>query len=544
MSIDLKENKYREKKPMETIIQIRELLLKLKILPIENKWYICNQIYIVDLVIPYSGIHVYGNGTNYYIALADGYMELMKGLQNLLFFNKNNGFISNSHKFSWAPDEVTINIDEKHMENSIFRVFNLHNEYTNDKTDSELICLPFADMQFGGICHIPSNSLSIHGMCSGNSKDEALVEGICNIMKEYVRVKMEEKQITPPNVPRTYLNKYGFIKKLIYNIRKDTDAQIILKDCSLGEGFPVLGAVLLNRNKHECFFSLGCHPIFEVAAEEALVSLISSYTLEREGTNLINNQIQTNCLINLFSKESNYLFKPFPLEEASTTGRLFNYLTNLLKLKKFRLMIRDVSFLGFNSYNVVIPEMEISQQKQDTTLSKFLLLKQWIDEKNYKGLTDYLLKHPQFLLTSINEVYDIIIDNLTWYNENIGMNFVLELIQSNDLGNAAIILEKIISTQYCETTLYQCLLEIIHLKEKNFEDYEILNLLNNLYTVKTIKDITQLFNKAKDYLINCYHCKSCVYKNYCSYAKKRSIYYKLMNIYGKTTIDQLSLTYG
>ncbi|MFZ7131532.1 MAG: YcaO-like family protein [Eubacteriales bacterium] len=552
MTTNLKNNKYKEKKPMETILMIREILAKLKIIPIENSWFHLSDIFMVDLMIPNSGIHAYGKSCDYYNALANAYVELMKYLQNFFYFKGNSDFQSNHSKpFIWAPDEENITKEAYYDSENQWRdcLSNSHIQQSTleDALPKKFICLPFVNIHYNAISNIPVNMLTHTGMCAGNTKEEALVNGLCDIMEQYVYHMIYWEQIVPPDIPKNYVQKFVSIKKLIHAIKRERNLQIVLKDFSLGKGYPTVGAMILDSECHQCTISLGCHPIFEVAAEKAIVSLISKVTFCKSLRQICKKHIESQIQYqkHLLVNQPDYTFKPFPLEEACSNKRLFNYLTNLLKLKGYHLFIRDVSFLGFPSFHITVPELSAKNIKESNPYALYMLYKQLLSHGDFHQLMDILSLDMTPLFIGMDSIYEVQIKTIPWYIENIGICIILELIEKKCFWGACMLLQRMIPSleTHPKKTYYVCLMDVIQLKEQNFNDTYIIKALNHLYQPKMVNEVISLCDNINNVLLNCYHCKNCHYRRNCTYQQTRNIYYKLIDIYSKNPIGQLSLTY-
>lgn len=529
MSNIFKNNKYKDCDPIETILTIRKLLDNLKIIAIEKEWLYSRNIYIVDLMIPSSGIHVYGEGTDYYQALSDSYIKLIGGLQNFSFFSTNHlPLISNekSLSFTWAPDEI---ID-------------------NDSNNLESISLPFMDTSTNTLINIHTDNLTNIGMCAGNTKEEALVTGLCKIIEEYVYNKINNNEITPPPFPKSYINKFPWINELLKRVDRETNKKIVLLDCSLGLGYPVVGAMTLDIENRQCQISLGCHPIFEIAAEKSIITLVSKIYIKKRTLNTLADQYRYHIYQqkHLLYHDYDYSYKPFPLEDADSNKRLFTYLYNLLQLKDFHLYIRDLSFLGFHSYHLVVPELIVENNKNNQLYNRYLTLKNIITEKPLIQSLDSIIQNFDLLFINIEDVFNIELEQIPWYYTNIGMNLVMCLLPFHNYALAADLLQRMIPYYNDDSQQMKssCLLESIRLKEQNLKNTDIEKTMSFMYNSKLTKEVIYLLDRKHPIAMNCYECKGCYYKKICSYPSKKNIYKIIKDKYAENPIGQLSLTYN
>jgi hypothetical protein len=111
-------------------------------------------------------------------------------------------------------------------------------------------------------------------MCAGNTREEALLQGISEIIERYVNYKILEGSIIPPTIPEEYLKKFPPQYYMIQTFMKTSNYKLIVKDCSLNEGFPAVGIVVIDSQHQKYFWGLGAHPVFEIALERTLTELL------------------------------------------------------------------------------------------------------------------------------------------------------------------------------------------------------------------------------------------------------------------------------
>lgn len=91
----------------------------------------------------------------------------------------------------------------------------------------------------------------------------------------YISIEMISLQkIVPPTIPRTYLAKFSQIAGMISAIEAKGNFEVIVRDCSLGKGFPVVAVIYINKDNQSYFVKFGAHPVLEIAAERILTELL------------------------------------------------------------------------------------------------------------------------------------------------------------------------------------------------------------------------------------------------------------------------------
>jgi len=124
-----------------------------------------------------------------------------------------------------------------------------------------------------------------NGMCAGNSPYEALCHGICEIMERYISKQILLHQLTLPEIPIEDIKDQKIID--IIDLLKDVGINVIIKDCTLGGIYPVVGVLLMNKSKTLYQFRLGSESIFSIALERCLTEILQGRDLQ----SLINNDL-------------------------------------------------------------------------------------------------------------------------------------------------------------------------------------------------------------------------------------------------------------
>lgn len=118
--------------------------------------------------------------------------------------------------------------------------------------DNKVLYLPYSELY---------RSLRSNGMCAGNAPEEAMVEGLCEIMERMAIKSIFMDEIAPPAVPEEVLKRYP-----AYAIIEDARSEglkVEIRDCSLGKGLPVLGILTINEKNGLYKYNFGSHPDFD-----------------------------------------------------------------------------------------------------------------------------------------------------------------------------------------------------------------------------------------------------------------------------------------
>ena len=338
-----------------------------------------------------------GKGTNKIYSLASGYAELMERLQNCRFdgispfnvfsdiiefdvseflYNKNykksKDFLINLDINSFAKK----NIKEEDYNNIFFKWL---------KSKTKVRCFNFYDV-FRKTEVILPYELSIiytasNGMSSGNTPQEALVQGISEIIERYVQKEILKNNFVCPIIPKDFYEKYSIINKIIEEY-KELGFQIQIRDASLGKGFPVVCVILIDTKNCRHAVNFGAHPIFPIAVERVLTELAQGVN-KRNLNSFSSSFFMSNFNLNedIYHKNSEILqlfFKNakriFPLsfysenfswkfnintwqEDIKENKELLKYYISLISELGYDLYIKDFSFLNFPTFYTVIPQM-------------------------------------------------------------------------------------------------------------------------------------------------------------------------------------------
>ncbi|MBF8984390.1 YcaO-like family protein [Lutibacter sp. B2] len=86
--------------------------------------------------------------------------------------------------------------------------------------------------------------------------------------------------MTPPTIPKSYLEDFPKINNMIKQIDSNGNYEVIVKDCSLNKGYPVVCVLYINKDDQTYFIKFGAHPIFEIAVERTLTELFQGQNIK------------------------------------------------------------------------------------------------------------------------------------------------------------------------------------------------------------------------------------------------------------------------
>lgn len=419
---------YKAVSPLDTISKIKEILSNIGILSkeeyIDNENFYSCRVNIGNSRISPLKIGTNGKGASFEYSLASGYAEFMERLQNnMLLFAKRfatKDFISSEElpqkyinrlkeesllfDYLYDREERLMSIEEvvnKYGE-SIRLLFNfdtlqelsiyLHKRFDQNKC----ICVPFYSVLEDIVIYAPIGlfltTTGSNGMASGNTAIEAILQGLCEIFERYAISSIHNESLTPPTIPFDFFKGRPVYDKLKY-LEEKFNYKLIIKDCSLNKGLPVIGVIIIDTNKQRYNFKLASDFVPEFALERCLNELYQGvryfksvpfklYTLteisELNGNNSLHINLERIFVngsgywpMSIFSNDFSYDFFPYEITLGKSNEIDLKYSIDLIRELDFNIYIRDNSFFGFPTYYIVIPGMSqiISDRKADSESS-------------------------------------------------------------------------------------------------------------------------------------------------------------------------------
>lgn len=245
-------------------------------------------------------------------------------------------------------------------------------DYEGGKTTTE--ALPFYSITEDKMTFVPVRLLmplfSSTGNCAGNTPEEAIVQGISEIVERWFQRYFLCMDVIPPTIPDEYLKNYARAYESITDIRSK-GYDVIIKDCSMGSGYPVIATAVLDKKKHAYHVHLGASPVFEIALGRSLTETFQGRVLQNvadtDPSESAKNDITTYRKsfnvgrgaypVEFFTDNSTYPFVPFPDRTGMTNKDLLRYAVDFVKSQGGHIYVRDMSHLGFDAYKVIVPDM-------------------------------------------------------------------------------------------------------------------------------------------------------------------------------------------
>jgi len=397
--------------PQETQARIREILDGLGIRIEASQIYEAfDTLHSCRLNLAGTPIGVNGKGTTSELALTSGMAEFLERLQNQMLWGVDFGEDDKeAHGFRYDVAERRL-VDELGLPPAFDRswlyadgppVTERAHAYSvqivEQGLDERLV--PFYDRAEDRVIHLPFHFLlaimSSNGMCAGNSPEEAVVQGLCEVYERYAMGRLYFDRVAPPPFPDHVLREFApRYLELAERIEDSGEFRVFARDCSLGMGLPVAGVVLVSPTAHRFTLKLGADPNLDIALERCLTELYQGRA--SRGASVVNSlsvapapaaptvggwheNVQFNTMQDVFPLLYGAEVDPshpfgWPVDRPCT-DQFERYRSAMAPVDRhgYPVYIRDVSFLGFPSFWVVVPglsEIYALEEERWATLIK------------------------------------------------------------------------------------------------------------------------------------------------------------------------------
>ena len=555
--------KYKKCAPGETVNSIRRILCGYNILLKEDYrelygFHSC-RLTLSDPNLESFNIGTNGKGRSFEYAMASGYAEFMERLQNRVLFDNNllYSFLDRcdlhknikeelSLEYLFDPKEVELDYEccidklredgirifesseeenkaiEEYMRNSVsLRNIILAPFYSVDK--DEEIMLPIE------LCLLASGT---NGMCAGNDRQEALIQGFCEIFERFAVKEIFFNQLILPTIDPNRFN--GSKAGEMLSSLKRRGFNVIIKACSLGKKLPVIGALIIEPNGSMYNFKLGSDFVDSIALERCLTETFQSSSGFR-GIPLAHRWADERDDSTMF-KESNSAFDNFnriisdgsgnwpsciwqeadlietfmyPQEYGESNASDLKIAIELIKELGFDIFIRDNSASEFPAMYIFIPGMSstycnsshfawnLSQDKLND-FGEISRLED-LDNEGLTNLVDKISKASDVDLKQIN-LSDYVKYNPLDDLRDIDIFQLATMIayKNGDFCLSHQMAQKFISRHSGLPIYYVAVVKFLFFKSKGFENHKILEILSKIFGFEIANEILSDFERPED----------------------------------------------
>ena len=453
---------YKEVDPSETVHKLKKILDDLKI-EIVEEWQKKSSIDTWALRITVKGTNygANGKGVSRLYAQASAYAEFFERYQNDILGDLDVTTYDTVYPFKIYHDEKLLSAEEIVNEDNdyIKMFFSCRNQsdlsleekamqikrtqrldYLYYGCENQYISIPYYSCRDEKITYLPRNvyrlSYGSNGMSAGNTFEEAIVQGLSEIIERYVQRKIITEKVILPNIPEEYVKRFPNVYQMLMKLRKNENYICLLKDCSFGGKYPVAALIVLEKNSGRYGIKLGCHPDYGVAMERAFTEATQGQDIFQYSTrskfDFSNKNVEKEMNIyntfktgkgqfpyQVFGERPAFKFKEIKDISHLSNAEIMTNMINQILVDGYDILIRDVSYLGFPSVHIIVPgmsEMFVADDRRyriyNTRFYVCELLKHpaEIDETNIR----YILSTLEYFLPS--EMENTIDTYYNWCN--------------------------------------------------------------------------------------------------------------------------------
>lgn len=533
-----------------------------------------------------------GKGMNKAYARASAYAEYMERLQNGVLFSGLFGatqkqfealgreypfFARQVRDAGIAPehnacvDEVSVSREELSIALDRMQLGEAERKAMDEfyGKQERFFVMPFLSVFEEKIVHLPLSGIyalmGSNGMSAGNTPQEAILQGLCEIFERYAMRLLFESDMIMPDIPLEYFEKTE-IGARIKKLQSEHGVDIIIKDAGCGIGLPVVGVVVIHKESHSYLCKFGSSPIPEVALERCLTEMFQGsdrflfhpIDVETQAKLSVDPAGRHREMSATFRKamghyplkalvgKSTYPFKGWPRPGANNEEDL-RYFLQLLRKHGYSLYVRDVSYMKLNAYQCYIPGM--SEAELDVgSLLRFMQLRGELfkrlhhlqsntpEELRSLAETLYLNRNYIYTLTSMNSK-DVLLSG------NVQLLLAVLYYRAGMADEAVDALEKLIHSCRSphEKSFYHCFRDMIA-AEKEGVNPELLAPLHESRYHAMAQELMHRENWTQFFhLPPCYDCEHCSYKETCRMTEFYSVRHRVEQYFSSHIPNQHSL---
>ena len=419
---------YKDRKPEETVRLVRRILEASGIrTESEHAFSRHGMVHSYVLRVPDTNIVQQGKGVTEAFGLASAYGEMMERLQNGLRFGRVefDADTARQYGFAWDPQETVFAKNALPSLPEAFRravfdredtsLFDLWESYRSAEPEYEQLRVftPFYCPNDRRTHLLPIYFMQLiygsNGMAAGNSPEEALSQAICEIFERHVMKRIFFEKITPPTVEHSYISKHApFQSQMLRSLERSGSYRIVVKDCSLGEGLPVVGVVIFMPRSGRYTVRFGASAFWQIALERCLTELFQGLRAGQEPVSVPLNlerspegESRHEHWGRMLKYSSGGQFPSELLQSSAAVSHgldgflepgnhsqkeVLSFLWRIVKQRKLDIFIRDVSFSELNAYQVIIPSMSEVKRLGDG---------EWSAENNCFSRLDVMCNLPK-----------------------------------------------------------------------------------------------------------------------------------------------------
>ena len=446
---------------------------------------------------------------------------------------------------------------------------------SNDK----VLTVPYYSLFEDNYVYLPTGFVeqmySANGCCVGNTRDEAWVHALSEIMERKGSVSLLTGGRAARPIPEEVLRRYPTAMRIIRQIKAGGNFDVAVFDTSIGNGHPIVTTRIINKDTHTYVVNTGSDPVFEIALHRTLTEIfqgrnLQTFTSRHSGAvlNTVSDIPLSHNVLNLLETGNGMFTLDFFAEELADTGAFEEFPDNSGKsntellsslLSIYRSMgkpvyVRNYSYLGFPCYKFIVPGFSESralrltepfqeyasadaaamtlrdpQSASPVELQMLLAYYKQIQSilskrSNFKLLSGIPITQPGMLQISLA----CVTYRLGRYPETIAYLKSLQSITDLDRESAV---------------YFSCLARYLELKKTGRPEEQVRMVLGKFYLEKYTHMLFERLDGGKSpfegFVLRCdNNCKDCSFQDQCNYQNIKRIIAKAGAVYNRFTAGQ------
>ena len=474
--------------------------------------------YSVNLLSVETPGHIYSNGKGIVsdASMASALGEYIERLQTNTFFI--DFYLAHRKQY---PDEVAFEFGGAYLNDELRLVYDPDGELTaedlvdyNSDYEDKIVALPFTKGSTGETVYIPVNILSnlyvSNGLATGNTPQEAQVQALSEIFERCAKFEIIKNGYALPKYPDECVQSFDGLYRDVVALRQAGYIVEVL-DASLGGKYPVTAISLINPENASLFVSFGAHPILEVSLERTMAELMQGRELENldafevptfdmrvvsDSSNLESHFVDSNGKVGFgfLSSAKSFEYASWSYQ-GEGRGAEYSYLTDILDNMGKEIFLREYSYLGFYSCQMIVPGVSEVYPIEDLIYN---------NRNSGKWIRNMVLHFEEYDPQEILDTIDSLDDSINVENY-IGVIFENSFTMLEFKAHMHLILgntdEALASLEFGTNKLGHIVAELIRMDEEKlvWEEYE--EALFNIFGRESVEKALRIV-KGEEFLIN------------------------------------------
>lgn len=594
------DEKYKDESPVKTAENIANALRSIGLdveelwydSGIENCWSLCCT--LKGSLAPSSR----GKGVTKDFARASAYGEFMERLQSGLFFYKYQSIerdeAMNLH--TYAPDKKYMTVQEL-IENGEW-MDHLIDTYGNGLTrediayqchmyactdDDRILTIPFYSLFEDKYVYLPAgfaeHMYSANGCCVGNTKAEAWIHALSEIMERKGNIATLVSGTSAPEIPESVLRQFPTVSKILDKIRSYKNLDVKVFDFSNGLGIPVISTRIINKETQHYIVNTGADPILEIAIQRTLTEIMQGRNIEHitgNGNARILNTLSdfplAHNVLNLLESGNGFFTADFFAEEVTcdqawagitdysgkTNEEILPGILAYYKTLNKPIYIRNYSFLGFPCYKIIVPgfsesrAFRLHEKMQEYALADVVAkvlrqpVKAPVEDLALLPMFHNMIQTARSRSNNFERLAGIPMGG------HFGANFLMPTLsyaayRTGDIKNAINYIDRFLNIGLIDEkkkTYFKCIKMYLQLHSGNVSEDKIRVILGKFFPEETVVEFYANLKEGATpydpYLLDCdpTRCEACAYRANCSYSACKDMLYKAGQRYAQFTEGQ------